>query len=502
MENPNSLPLSENLGSTTLDVLPYGNPSGRPPEIVLMMYVSLIREHPGSPIAIVDQNLLKKSRLEEGSEVDKEGHKIHDSAMGDMKIGESGAGASDSALPEATVTGLTEPKVTYANMVVGFAREPDSRGNDHGIQSDVIVVLKDDYVIDRDGHFPFIKFSEKDLYGPCMVVDNRQHRQGLVVRNSMNGVAKGKAFTEAYKTSNPEKRTKAGRSARVTTSVVAMAPGQIAHVVEKEVTGSGHNHATVTILEQDPLQGVKRGLTKGRGISLKGAKENSRQGLNIRKSADAHTLLRLVTHEWVQNISNQMTSIVVRAVGVLEGVTKASASETGLLESVGSSSKHMITHQYERLGGLVNRTHGLIRNTEERLGRRLRAELDEVPWLTNDFISWKGTVGSKFSVKESYLARAGYVAQQGERIWKAIHKNAMVFGNEPGVRQSVLTRSLWLTQEALNRPWETKLQLVSRKGNMAADRLAKMAHQPRFEVTVYEEPLVECIGVLQRDEIM
>ncbi|KAK8701888.1 hypothetical protein V6N13_020266 [Hibiscus sabdariffa] len=57
-------------------------------------------------------------------------------------------------------------------------------------------------------------------------------------------------------------------------------------------------------------------------------------------------------------------------------------------------------------------------------------------------------------------------------------------------------------QEALNRPWETKLQLVSRKGNMAADRLAKMAHQPRFEVTVYEEPLVECIGVLQRDEIM
>ncbi|KAK8701890.1 hypothetical protein V6N13_020268 [Hibiscus sabdariffa] len=313
MENPNSLPLSENLGSTTLDVLPYGNPSGRPPEIVLMMYVSLIREHPGSPIAIVDQNLLKKSRLEEGSEVDKEGHKIHDSAMGDMKIGESGAGASDSALPEATVTGLTEPKVTYANMVVGFAREPDSRGP------------------------PRVSLP-----------DARDHIQ----------------FTEAYKTSNPEKRTKAGRSARVTTSVVAMAPGQIAHVVEKEVTGSGHNHATVTILEQDPLQGVKRGLTKGRGISLKGAKENSRQGLNIRKSADAHTLLRLVTHEWVQNISNQMTSIVVRAVGVLEGVTKASASETGLLESVGSSSKHMITHQYERLGGLVNRTHGLIRNTE------------------------------------------------------------------------------------------------------------------------------------------
>ncbi|KAK8593999.1 hypothetical protein V6N12_046070 [Hibiscus sabdariffa] len=105
-----------------------------------------------------------------------------------------------------------------------------------------------------------------------------------------------------YKVSNPEMRPKAGRGTRASTSVVAMVPGQIAQVVE-EGSGFDHNHAALSIVEPGQLE-------------------------------DSRIVLRPVTQEWVQNISNQLNSIVARAVGDFEGVTKASVSETRLLEPV------------------------------------------------------------------------------------------------------------------------------------------------------------------------
>ncbi|KAK8660148.1 hypothetical protein V6N13_051082 [Hibiscus sabdariffa] len=52
-------------GTAKMDVLPYSNSSGRPPDVVPVMSASLIRERLGSPIAIVDQNMLKKARMRE-----------------------------------------------------------------------------------------------------------------------------------------------------------------------------------------------------------------------------------------------------------------------------------------------------------------------------------------------------------------------------------------------------------------------------------------------------
>ncbi|KAK8701889.1 hypothetical protein V6N13_020267 [Hibiscus sabdariffa] len=49
----------------------------------------------------------------------------------------------------------------------------------------------------------------------------------------------------------------------------------------------------------------------------------------------------------------------------------------------------------------------------------------------------------------SYFARVSidWDLMFGAVAWNLwLDRNAMVFGNEPGVRQSVLTRSLWLTQ--------------------------------------------------------
>ncbi|KAK8483367.1 hypothetical protein V6N11_024158 [Hibiscus sabdariffa] len=43
-----------------MDVLLYGKPSGKPPKDILMLSSSSSRERPGSPIADVDQNVVKK----------------------------------------------------------------------------------------------------------------------------------------------------------------------------------------------------------------------------------------------------------------------------------------------------------------------------------------------------------------------------------------------------------------------------------------------------------
>ncbi|KAK9044824.1 hypothetical protein V6N11_058715 [Hibiscus sabdariffa] len=236
-------------------------------------------------------------------------------------------------------------------------------------------------------------YNVDNLYGPWMVVDNRRRRQGLVACNSSNGFARGKAssgsifapldvdgmdaelpnatskngdvemlyetnfvdnvrgpkngtvpvshthihFTDMYKVSNPEKRPKAGQGAGASTSVVAMVLGQTAQVVENEGSSFAQHHAVVSIVEPGHLQDDRRRYVKGKGIMLKNAKENIQQRLNVRRNTDSRTILRPVTHEWVQNILDQLNSIVSRVMGDFEGVTKASISEMGLLEPTAPS---------------------------------------------------------------------------------------------------------------------------------------------------------------------
>ncbi|KAK8614523.1 hypothetical protein V6N13_068323 [Hibiscus sabdariffa] len=73
---------------------------------------------------------------------------------------------------------------------------------------------------------------------------------------------------------------------------------------------------------------------------------------------------------------------------------------------------------------------------------RIVAVKGPVPWLINDSISWKGDVGSKFSVKESYFAWIRHVLH----MRSIFGMNTEVFDSELGVRQSVLIYSLWLKQ--------------------------------------------------------
>ncbi|KAK8510818.1 hypothetical protein V6N13_097615 [Hibiscus sabdariffa] len=105
-----------------MDVLLYGKPSGKPPKDILMLSSSSSRERPGSPIADVDQNVVKKGCV-------------------------GGSLNMSKCQSEKEVVG-SQPKATYASMVAGMVRDSNYRDNDHGIQSKEIVVLDDDYVID------------------------------------------------------------------------------------------------------------------------------------------------------------------------------------------------------------------------------------------------------------------------------------------------------------------------------------------------------------------
>ncbi|KAK8686195.1 hypothetical protein V6N13_125222 [Hibiscus sabdariffa] len=84
----------------------------------------------------------------EYSELVRGGQKEGDPSLDDVQISSSDKGMQvDGVSSEKEVAG-SKPKATYASKVASVAKEANYRDNDHGIQSEEIVVLDDDYVID------------------------------------------------------------------------------------------------------------------------------------------------------------------------------------------------------------------------------------------------------------------------------------------------------------------------------------------------------------------
>ncbi|KAE8702157.1 hypothetical protein F3Y22_tig00110500pilonHSYRG00187 [Hibiscus syriacus] len=79
------------------------------------------------------------------------------SGMNEVEEIESAIQKETGDKPEIEIRG----KATYASMVANTSRARKTLNTGCGINDDEIVVLDEDYVIDKSGAFPTIKFSEK-----------------------------------------------------------------------------------------------------------------------------------------------------------------------------------------------------------------------------------------------------------------------------------------------------------------------------------------------------
>ncbi|KAK9018329.1 hypothetical protein V6N11_001305 [Hibiscus sabdariffa] len=139
---------------------------------------------------------------------------------------------------------------------------------------------------------------------------------------------------EAYTTSNPSKKSKASKVVASGEKVIPIKPENPVVIVEHQSTKNASEHQVVSLLEQG--HGNSTPVTsmgfKNRGIKLKMAKENNRQGLMICKPAPAKTVSRPVLTEWVENVNTQLNTIEMQQLTDPDISSRFIVNQGGLLE--------------------------------------------------------------------------------------------------------------------------------------------------------------------------
>ncbi|KAK8513722.1 hypothetical protein V6N13_002447 [Hibiscus sabdariffa] len=119
--------------------------------------------------------------------------------------------------------------------------------------------------------------------------------------------------------------------------VLPMVEGQQASLVEH----TGHNkvHAAVSIFEQGHGKAGNAKIGTGKQVvgKAKGIKENAKQGLKVRKSAEMRTVSRPVLSDWFDNINSQLDSFAMDKELDPGGDTRVCVNQEGTLEKVSSS---------------------------------------------------------------------------------------------------------------------------------------------------------------------
>ncbi|KAL4297051.1 hypothetical protein GQ457_12G005610 [Hibiscus cannabinus] len=213
--------------------------------------------------------------------------------------------------------------------------------------------------------------DKENLFGPWMMVDSRRRRppgtrgisrdvgQGMgsalgsrfavleVSQGALNEVElhstqpsrvavgkKGKA-TEAGNGSGNKGGTRQGLLA--TAVVLPMVEGQRVSVVEH--TGHSKVHATVSIFEHGHGKAGSAKIGTGKQVAgkAKGLKENAKQGLKVRKSAEMCTVTRPVLSDWIDNMNTQLDRFGMDKDLDPGGDTRVCVNQEGVLEKVPSS---------------------------------------------------------------------------------------------------------------------------------------------------------------------
>ncbi|KAL4366987.1 hypothetical protein GQ457_05G012790 [Hibiscus cannabinus] len=145
---------------------------------------------------------------------------------------------------------------------------------------------------------------------------------------------KGKA-TEAGNGSGNKGGT--GQGLLATAVVLPMVEGQQVSVVEH--TGHSKVHAAVSIFEHGHGKAGSAKIGTGKQVAgkAKGLKENAKQGLKVRKSAEMRTVARLVLSDWIDNMNTQLDRFGMDKDLDPGGNTRVCVNQEGVLEKVPSS---------------------------------------------------------------------------------------------------------------------------------------------------------------------
>ncbi|KAK9016991.1 hypothetical protein V6N11_079481 [Hibiscus sabdariffa] len=250
------------------------------------------------------------------------------------------------------------------------------------------------------------------------------------------------AKIEAYITSNPLKKSKASKVAASGAKVIPIKPGNPVVVVEHHSTKNASEHQAVSLLEYGHGNSTPEASMrfKNRGIKLKMAKENNRQGLMIRKPAPAKTVSCLVLTEWVENVNAQLNTIETQQITDLDVSSRLIVNQGGLLE-------------------ILPPGHG----------RRSKGH-----WL--------------WIRKPSMPRRVALLAKAINLISRSSHKGSPI----NLVRN--ITRLCGLG-------WQVSFRQVSRSRNKVADALAKLTSLVSFNVVFSNNPPLAVVDLLYEDHL-
>ncbi|KAL4335590.1 hypothetical protein GQ457_07G002370 [Hibiscus cannabinus] len=145
---------------------------------------------------------------------------------------------------------------------------------------------------------------------------------------------KGKA-TEAGNGSGNKGGT--GQGLLATAVVLPMVEGQQVSVVEH--TGHSKVYAAVSIFEHGHGKAGSAKIGTGKQVAgkAKGLKENAKQGLKVRKSAEMRTVARSVLSDWIDNMNTQLDRFGMDKDLDPGGDTRVCVNQEGVLEKVPSS---------------------------------------------------------------------------------------------------------------------------------------------------------------------
>ncbi|KAK9037106.1 hypothetical protein V6N11_022028 [Hibiscus sabdariffa] len=236
-------------------------------------------------------------------------------------------------------------KESYVSMV---ARNSGSGAVQDGVcdaGSVEIKVSENDYVIDRSGPFPTVKFSDKDVSGnkDRASTSHGSRFAALVVEDVMTPTdenvepsnAVGALNTEsttpkltagrvsksivqrptvvknaAYKASNPDKKGGKRSELNVGLPVNPICIDQEVEVVHHPVAHHSNNHTTVSLVDKYPgsSEAIGGKMQRVRGAAGRALNSSVRRGVNIKKPAGVCSLSQSPLSEWAVNFSKQLAA--------------------------------------------------------------------------------------------------------------------------------------------------------------------------------------------------
>ncbi|KAK8487708.1 hypothetical protein V6N12_017762 [Hibiscus sabdariffa] len=281
--------------NNTNATLPYGNPSGRPPEESTPTVIASQYERPTSPTPLEGQCLAKKGKrdlllVDNGSDdMDADGVMLlSDDQNGDdlagsgdaLKVGQSQLHPEIPTLGKATYASVVDKESTHSDTKKSGTKYVKEEVECEGLRNQTEEMRDSNSAAHHTSHSEGQDIKEIESFGPWMVA--KTHRRRPAVRNaaidntrsladlgttkehpSVGGSSNGVTKNTAYMASNLDKCSKAAAVQTRTAMVIPTVAGQSAKAVEHVTGGLKGSHTAVKIMEPTVKAGLKGNTLEG-----------------------------------------------------------------------------------------------------------------------------------------------------------------------------------------------------------------------------------------------